>query len=357
MSELYEHLKKLEEKERRVRDEGAMASVPILDRQKTPRLRRSPRWLLGIPAVLVILGFLTVFAVMELKKKTRPPEPAVQTGAAPSHAEENAGRKNEETPTPSPLVLLETWGNEKAGSAGVSPSHDGGIMLSSSKKATSGISEEKKPLETDDRTLGPSEQPGSGVGTVSKGDDERERPVPPMVSKTRRASCGEGAVRRVDEKPRTRRTAAAKEKGPDLASGKEPQLETSRQLLVIAEEARQAGNWEEAERGYREYLATKNDPAVMNNLGAVLMARGLYAEAEQVLSRAYAQSPDPDIAANLCVSFWVQGKKRPCLPPGGFHEGQFFRFSGFARRPTGPASVPPRTVIPPVSAQPFEKSF
>lgn len=309
MSELYEHLKKLEEKERRVRDEGAMASVPILDRQKTPRSPRSPRWLLAIPAALVILGFLTAFAVMELKKKARPVSPAFQTRAPSSHAVENAGRTSADAPIPSPLVLLEPHGNDKADATGVSPSHDGGISLSASTKATSGTSEGEKPLETERRPSGPSEQPSVSVGAVSKGGDEREHRRPPMVLKARQASSGEGAVPRVDEKPRTRRTASAKKAGPDLASGKELQLETSRQVLVIAEEARQAGNWEEAERGYREYLATKSDPSVMNNLGAVLMARGLYAEAEQVLSRAYAQNPDPDIAANLCVSLWVQGKK------------------------------------------------
>lgn len=309
MSELYEHLKKLEEKERRIRDEGAMTSVPIFGREKPQRFRRSPGWLLGIPAALVILGFVTVFAVMELKKKTRPPDPAGQTLAPPSPAVENASRKFENTPMPPPLVHLETWGNERAGSEGVSPSHDGGITLSSSKKETSEIFEGEKPSETERRTSGPSEQPGLSVGTVSQGDDERERRGPPMVLKGSQASSGEGTVPRVDEKPRTRGTVSAKKPGPDLASGKEPQLETSRQVLVIAEEARQAGNWEEAERGYREYLATKSDLAVMNNLGAVLMARGLYVEAEEVLSRAYAQSHDPDIAANLCVSLWVQGKK------------------------------------------------
>ncbi|ROQ90659.1 tetratricopeptide repeat protein [Desulfosoma caldarium] len=79
-------------------------------------------------------------------------------------------------------------------------------------------------------------------------------------------------------------------------------------MLVIAEEARRAGNWEEAVRAYREYLAQRNDPDVMNNLGAALMAQGRYGEAEEILKQARHRSTDPDIAANLATFYWLQWK-------------------------------------------------
>lgn len=313
MSELYEHLKKLEEKERRIRDEGMPAPVPMLGRQKPAQSRVSRRWLVGIPAAFMVLGFVTVFAVMELKKKTPPPIPSSQTVASKSHAPQNIGRESDNTSIPGPLVLLEKQRGEKTGTAGVSTAFDGGIGPSTPREETSIISDMAKSMEakgeTTDSSAQPPAQPSADAGAASRGGNEKEHRVQPIVSSSSEDSSDKENVIRIEEKPRTRKTASAKTAVPGPAPAKEPPPESSRQVLVVAEEARQRGDWEEAERGYREYLAIQKDPSVMNNLGAVLIARGLYGEAEQVLSRAYAQSSDPEIAANLCISLWAQGKK------------------------------------------------
>ncbi|MEJ5299991.1 MAG: tetratricopeptide repeat protein [Thermodesulforhabdaceae bacterium] len=71
-------------------------------------------------------------------------------------------------------------------------------------------------------------------------------------------------------------------------------------MIVLAEEARQRGDIDEAMQLYKQYLSLYQDPYVMNNLSGILITKGQIKEAEQILQEAFKLAPaDPDIAANL----------------------------------------------------------
>lgn len=280
MSELYEHLKRLEEKEKRLRDEGLPASVPAL-RPGSPRDRKwSKALLLGIPSAFLALGLLTVMGVSALKKTAQERNPATRPEAQVPHVAQKGRQDTEPVPTPAPAPVPEKSPGAEALWAGLNQSVDGWIVGADGKQE----------------------------GHASRGLSEEAPDVPPSTPAPAQ-NLGGPRLRSLKERPEGPKRSPKNTTAPKPEWGKEPPVETSRQALVIAEEARRAGDWEGAERGYREYLATRNDPTVLNNLGAVLMARGLFAEAEQVLTRAYDQSRDPDIAANLWASLWRQGKK------------------------------------------------
>jgi tetratricopeptide (TPR) repeat protein len=52
-----------------------------------------------------------------------------------------------------------------------------------------------------------------------------------------------------------------------------------------------------------------NEPAIMDSMGWVLFRTGRYDESVQYLSRAYANFPDPEVAAHLGEALWVKGDK------------------------------------------------
>jgi len=80
-------------------------------------------------------------------------------------------------------------------------------------------------------------------------------------------------------------------------------------MIVIAEEARQRGDIDEALDIYKQYLALHRDPYAMNNLGALLILKGRFSEAEEILQEAFQLVPtDGDIAANLIGVEMMIGK-------------------------------------------------
>lgn len=52
-----------------------------------------------------------------------------------------------------------------------------------------------------------------------------------------------------------------------------------------------------------------NDPAIMDSLGWLRYRQGNYAEATELLQRAYALFPDPEIASHLGETLWLDGKQ------------------------------------------------
>lgn len=84
-------------------------------------------------------------------------------------------------------------------------------------------------------------------------------------------------------------------------------------LLVMAEEARQSGNYQEAIRYYRLYLRDQRDPQVLNNLGALLLLLRQKLEAVKILEEAYQLKRDPEIAFNLVLAYLNNGEtKKAC---------------------------------------------
>ena len=49
------------------------------------------------------------------------------------------------------------------------------------------------------------------------------------------------------------------------------------------------------------------EPAILDSMGWILYRQGMYAEAVEYLSRAYAKFPDPEVAAHLGEVLWVSG--------------------------------------------------
>lgn len=280
MSELYEHLKRLEDQEKRLRDEGGGVSVPLVRPQSHRQKKRSKAVLFAIPAVFLALGLLTVLSVSILKKTVHEKNPAREPPTQAPQVAQKMPPITESVPSPAPLPVPEKSTGGEALLAGLNQTRDGWTVGADRR-------------ETGERSSGPS----------------TEGPRVRVTAAASTPSPGGLGFQGPEKRPEEPKRFPKRDAAPKAKWGKEPPVETSRQVLIIAEEARRAGDWEGAERGYREYLTTKNDPTVLNNLGALLMARGLFAEAEQVLTRAYDQSRDPDIAANLWASLWRQGKK------------------------------------------------
>ena len=51
-----------------------------------------------------------------------------------------------------------------------------------------------------------------------------------------------------------------------------------------------------------------DEPAILDSMGWVLYRKGQYKEALNYLTRAYADFPDPEVAAHLGEVLWVSGK-------------------------------------------------
>jgi len=84
-------------------------------------------------------------------------------------------------------------------------------------------------------------------------------------------------------------------------------------LLINAEEARLRGKIEEAIALYTEYLKSKEDPDVLNNLAGLYLLKGEYKRAEKLLERALSIKYDEIFELNLLIAWWKQGyKDRVC---------------------------------------------
>lgn len=108
---------------------------------------------------------------------------------------------------------------------------------------------------------------------------------------------------------------------PELTDKKEPPLEgflltkedLLNNLLLLAEEERKKGNCKSAIFYYKSYLKEKENPSVMNNLGACLMELGDYDEAINIFNKALSLKNDPEIKYNLIIAYFKKGdKERAC---------------------------------------------
>lgn len=84
--------------------------------------------------------------------------------------------------------------------------------------------------------------------------------------------------------------------------------ELASNLLLNAEEERKRGNYDEAIRLYHEYLKFKEDPNVLNNLGALYLLKGDYKRAETLFERALRIKKDPFYEINYYIALLKQGK-------------------------------------------------
>ena len=310
MSELYEHLKRLEQNQQRLRISGTPLEVPGLHQRGDGRRGRSRKFIIGFSVAFILTGFLGGVVIYERMKPkvhetTRP-------AASPPPAAEPPLPAVKESVAVAPLIVMEKGQELGADPAAVPYGSDAGITHPFKEPTATRTGEEsslsratasEKPADVP-TFLSPSAEmaPGSAQRAqtsrpaIRTASDtalrmEREKSVPPD------GQTGSGRV-----PPKEQTTSAH-------SGGMTPHVQSSLQVLVVAEEARRAGDWYGAEQAYREYLTSHKDPQVMNNLAAVLLARGRYAEAEQVLTRAHELNQDPEIAVNLCASLWFQGKK------------------------------------------------
>jgi len=344
MSELYNHLKRLQGKPQRILEEGVPFPVPQGPGEGSSRARRSKRVLLAVPITCVVLGLLTIAAVVAVRKFSedlavaKSQKIARVPKADPESHPQASERQQKDPAEPSVGSRLgvpeatDAPGKGRAASEGVrgepdSPNKDTASMMgtgSSSngpgssqtplveKAAEPPVKASETKMATSDSATGTplADSPPSALQALSEN---------PLVGESGRDAAGSSAVpgdalRAGRKSPLRSKQGAAAKSSKKESSPMDGAGDASRHVLVIAEEARRMGNWEEAVRGYREYLAQKSDPSVMNNLGAVLLAQGRFAEAEQVLAQAYNRSSDPDIGANLAFAYWFQGKKEAaCL--------------------------------------------
>lgn len=84
--------------------------------------------------------------------------------------------------------------------------------------------------------------------------------------------------------------------------------ELASNLLLNAEEERKRGNYDEAIRLYYEYLKFKEDPNVLNNLGALYLLKGDYKRAETLFERALHIKKDPLYEINYYITLLKQGR-------------------------------------------------
>ena len=85
-------------------------------------------------------------------------------------------------------------------------------------------------------------------------------------------------------------------------------------LLFVAEEERRGGNCEKAIFYYKNYLKERENPLVMNNLGACLIELGDLDSAINVFNKALSLKNDPEIKYNLIVAYFRKGdKEKACF--------------------------------------------
>jgi len=80
-------------------------------------------------------------------------------------------------------------------------------------------------------------------------------------------------------------------------------------LLLVAEEERKEGNCKKAIFYYKSYLKEKENPLVMNNLGACLIEVGEFDSAINIFNKAFSLKNDPEIKYNLIIAYLKKGDK------------------------------------------------
>lgn len=335
MSELYNHLERLQGRPQQMIDQGVPFPTATQGVAASHEARRSRRLLLAIPLGTLVFGFMTVAAVVMVKPHFReasrprsettaralsnerhsvPEMPAHQEASLSASNLEASGKATDEAekgvkdePALKTMTTSVDGPREDAAPAMDIPQPTSalpGPHTAAAAKATelSIPGGEPKEMAHDEQktTFVPQESPPEP--SFERSAEHIPDPESVRVSMHRSADWKRAVSRETPPAPAAQRAAKKKSSGNEAG-------EVFRQVLVIAEEARRKGQWEEAEMGYREYVAQKSDPEVLNNLGAVLLAQGRFAEAEQVLLQARDRSWDPDIAANLAAAYWFQGKK------------------------------------------------
>jgi tetratricopeptide (TPR) repeat protein len=85
-------------------------------------------------------------------------------------------------------------------------------------------------------------------------------------------------------------------------------------LLLIAEEERKKGNCQKAIFYYKSYLEERENPSIMNNLGACLIELGEFDSAINIFNRALSLKNDPEIKYNLIIAYFKKGDvERACF--------------------------------------------
>jgi tetratricopeptide (TPR) repeat protein len=85
-------------------------------------------------------------------------------------------------------------------------------------------------------------------------------------------------------------------------------------LLLIAEEERKKGNCQKAIFYYKSYLEERENPSIMNNLGACLIELGEFDSAINIFNKALSLKNDPEIKYNLIIAYFKKGDvERACF--------------------------------------------
>ncbi|ROQ90661.1 tetratricopeptide repeat protein [Desulfosoma caldarium] len=351
MSELYNHLQKLQEIHQEILNAGVPLPTYGKPSEASPAAKRSKRRLLALSISCLVLGLLMAGAVVVVQKFSRNVVTTKReaTIRVPIHVREHPPEdlrlRAEQTPKRSDVAqeresqikgnaakdkaALETVTDESGSTSQKDALPVAKNQTASDRFESPQTAPSEKTLRAFENTTVSSLVEGASTEESPSTRDETSATVPGFEheSMAQKPMDAEGellrdaAVLALPTAPQAefRSTAGGSPHEQEVAtrgldplgaqSPRDGATDSARFLLVIAEEARRAGNWEEAVRAYREYLAQGNDPDVMNNLGAALMAQGRYGEAEEVLKQAHRRSTDPDIAANLATAYWVQGKR------------------------------------------------
>ena len=89
---------------------------------------------------------------------------------------------------------------------------------------------------------------------------------------------------------------------------------SDRRWLLLAEEARQKGDYDRAAKLLERYKERHPEANVLNNLGGIYLLNGRYTQAINVLTQALKKKKDPDIVYNLALAYVKAGKHtQACL--------------------------------------------
>ena len=108
-------------------------------------------------------------------------------------------------------------------------------------------------------------------------------------------------------------------------------------LLLVAEEERKEGNCKKAIFYYKNYLKERENPLVMNNLGACLIELGEFDSAINIFNKALSLKNDPEIKYNLIIAYFRKGdKEKACyelkkLDINSFLDERIKRFKEFCK--------------------------
>ncbi|MCX7823430.1 MAG: tetratricopeptide repeat protein [Syntrophobacterales bacterium] len=288
MSKLYEIIRQMEE-----RSQLNLPHQEIVLLNGGERDSKSSRWrpyriviIIGMVTLLVTLGITLGphgFYSTRNHKSQIPSVPSVQTKNSPSYHLASSTNTLPVTPSEPPIINNHT---------------EGKFFVNTSNN----LKEPDKPQDADS-------SPESTKKPEKASLENR------LSSKKNDSPIKEQSPARVTNKGKPMSPKNSEEKTPNpgekfITTSVSP---TQSGIIIIAEEARKKGDTEEAIHLYRKYLSLYRDPSVMNNLGALLITKGRFSEAEQILQEAFQIRPDEDIAFNLIGVEVILGKrKRAC---------------------------------------------